>query len=99
MISVLDAFQDVVRYVFKPLFHADNDAKGFRSSISSAAKRGQNQHGHPAQHQDAVLNSLMLQKQIMKAVSLSSSQQVALECVSFRFLLAKASDSACGQNP
>ena len=38
-------------------------------------------------------------KQIMKAVSLSSMQQVTLECVCFRFLLAKASDSACGQNP
>ena len=35
-------------------FCADDDAKGFRSSISSAAKRGQNRHGHPAQHQDAV---------------------------------------------
>ena len=31
----------------------------------------------------------------MKTVSLSSSQQVALECVCFRFLLAKASGSAC----
>ena len=38
-------------------------------------------------------------KKIMKAVSLSSTQPVALECVCFRFLLAKASDSACGQNP
>ena len=38
-------------------------------------------------------------KKIMKAVSLSSTQQVALECVCFRFLLAKAPNSACGQNP
>ena len=38
-------------------------------------------------------------KQIMKTVSLSSTQQVALDCVCFRLLLAKASDSACGQNP
>ena len=38
-------------------------------------------------------------KKIMKVVSLSTRQQVALECVCFRFLLAKASDSACGQNP
>ena len=37
-------------------------------------------------------------EKIMNAVSLSSTQQVALECVCFRFLLAKASDSACGQN-
>ena len=40
--------------------HTDDNAKGFISSISSAAKRGQNQHGHPAQHQDAVRNSSML---------------------------------------
>ena len=46
-ISALDAFQEVVRYGFKLLFHADDDAKGFRSSISSAAKRGQNRHGQP----------------------------------------------------
>ena len=38
-------------------------------------------------------------KKIMKAVSLSSTQPVALECVCFRFLLAKAPNSACGQNP
>ena len=38
-------------------------------------------------------------KKIMKTVSLSSTQQLALECVCFRFLLAKAPDSACGQNP
>ena len=36
-------------------------------------------------------------KKIMKTVSLSSTQQVALECVCFGFL--KAPDSACGQNP
>ena len=38
-ISALDAFQEAMRYVFKLLFHADDDAKGFRSSVSSAAKR------------------------------------------------------------
>ena len=38
LVSALDAFQEVMRYVFKLLFHADDDAKGFRSSISSAAK-------------------------------------------------------------
>ena len=48
---------------------------------------------------DAVRNSSMLWKKIMNAVSLSSTQPVALECVCFRFLLAKASDSAGGQNP
>ena len=31
-----------------------------KESISRAAKREQNQHGHPAQHQDALLNSSML---------------------------------------
>ena len=62
LISVLDAFQEVMSCVFKLLFHADDDAKGFRSSISSAAKREQNRHGHPAQHQAAVLNLLMLRK-------------------------------------
>ena len=55
-ISVLDAFQEVMRYAFKLLFHADDDAKRFRSSISSAAKREQNQHALPAEHQDAVRN-------------------------------------------
>ena len=38
-------------------------------------------------------------KKTMKTMSLSSTQPVALECVCFRFLLVKASDSACGQNP
>ena len=61
-ISVLDAFQNVMRCGFKLLFHADDDAKGFRSSILSAKKREQNQNAHPAQHQDAVLNSSMLRK-------------------------------------
>ena len=64
IIVALDAFQEVMRYVFKLLFHADDDAKGFRSSISSAAKRRHNRHGHPAQHQDAVLNSSMLRKRL-----------------------------------
>ena len=36
-----------------------------------------------------VLNSSMLRKKIMKTVSLSSSQPVALECVCIRFLLVK----------
>ena len=78
----------VVRYVFKLLFHADEDAKGFRLSISSAAKRGQNRHGHPAQHQDAEFVDVA--KKSMKAVSLSSTQQVALECVCFRFFARKS---------
>ena len=58
--------------------HADDDAKGLRSSISSAAKRDQNRHGHPAQPQDALLYSSMLRKkiQVMKMVSLSSTQPV-----------------------
>ena len=93
-----------MRCGFKLLFRADDDARGFRSSISSAAKSRQNRHGHPAQHQDdsdASAEFVDVAKQIMnlKAVSLSSMQQVALECVCFRLLLAKASDSACGQNP
>jgi len=88
-----------MRYGFKLHFHADDDAKGFRSSISRAAKREQNRHGHPAQPQDALLNLLILREKIMKMVSLSSTQQVALDCVCFRFLLVNASDSACGQNP
>ena len=64
IVSALDAFQEIMRYVFKLLFHADDDAKGFRSSISSAAKREQDRHGHPAQHQDAVWNSSMLLKRL-----------------------------------
>ena len=55
LISALDAFQEVLRYGFKLPFHADDDAKGFRLSISSVAKRGQNRHGHPAQHQVQML--------------------------------------------
>ena len=58
--SALGAFQEVMRYAFKLLFHANDDAKGSRSSISNAAKREQNQHGHPAEHHDTVQNSLML---------------------------------------
>ena len=96
-ISALDAFQEVMRYVLKLPFHADDDAKGFRSPISSAAKR---EHAHPVEHQDAVLNPPVdVAGEIMKMVSLSSTQPVALECVCFRFLLVKVSDSACGQNP
>ena len=88
-ISVLDAFQEIMRYVFnlRLLFHADNDAKGFRSSISSAAKHGQNRHGHPAQHQDAALNSSMLREKIMKTVSLSSTQPVASDFCSQKRLI------------
>ena len=41
-----------MRYVFKLLFRADDDAKGSRSSISRAAKREQNRHAHSAEHQD-----------------------------------------------
>ena len=65
-IFALDTFQEVMRYVFKLPFHADDDAKGFRSSISRAPKREQIRHGHPAQHQDALLNSSMLRSKLWK---------------------------------
>ena len=38
-ISALDAFQEVMRNELKLLFHANDDAKEFKSSISRAAKR------------------------------------------------------------
>ena len=99
LISALDASQEVMRYVFKLLFHADDDAKGFRSSISSAAKRRAESTWSSYSASGCCEELVYLAKKIMKAVSLSSTQQVALECVYYRFLLAKASDSACGQNP
>ena len=37
-ISVLEAFQEAMRYLFKLLFHADNNAKGFRLSISNVSR-------------------------------------------------------------
>ena len=66
IISVLDAFQDDMRYGFKLLtFHADQDAKGFRLSVSRVTKREQSRH-YPRLilllHQDTVRSSWMLRK-------------------------------------
>ena len=98
-VSALDAFQKVMRYGFKLPFHADDDAKRIQTVNFKHGKKRAESTWSSCSASGWCAEFVDVAKQIVKTASLSSTQQVALGCICFRFLFAKASDSACGQNP
>ena len=84
-VSVLDAFQNDMRYAFKLLtFHADQDAKGFRLSISRVTKCEQRRHSPRLillLHWDTVRSSSMLQKYYENGVIVFYVERIFRMCV------------------